>query len=405
MTSFHPVRARAVRFSARGTPRHQAHRNKEHTPAPYLPASPGMGKTRLLQVLATPASDSDNDINGRAKRDALAAFEGQEDSQDEERARFCSTFRQAVGVYCTFNSGQEVVSDHSPDSLGDSNVSLAARLYYAYWIDMGQKSFTQFCEPFQWKSICVDDVVQAIRADINNEDRPLVICVDEVMLWGGECDDKGKRTSNLVKAIAELPASHRQVYSVLSSLEPEAVRRGVLGTNRTPVPARLQGLDEQYAHQLISRMLPKPQEPPSFLALLIRDCNGCPRLLEHVSVILCQPHDANSQLESLTVVASKLSNHTTYKTKLRLKTPTVQTHLFQALVLAVRATAVAEETLGDLSHHMCTACRHDHLLRRITSTLAPMRDCYSCTDVSPSSTLDTDHGVYLINIYIQIAWV
>jgi len=184
-------------------------------PHVVLPASPGMGKSRLLDVLA--ASPGRKDSGRLVKETAVRSFfENGACSPEVARLRreFGERILNAVGVCATFNgpSGREFDQEIVPDA----EQALALRLLWGYFVDSnvtGWKDFVLNCAgPAVAAKVSLSPVLKLVEQDCG-PDRHVIVCVDELMLCaGGRPEREVTDTANAILGSFGSPVLDNQAF-------------------------------------------------------------------------------------------------------------------------------------------------------------------------------------------------
>lgn len=284
-----------------------------------LPATPGLGKSRLLQALAcclvpedvTVALDEydKREIGWLSSmisscRGHAAAADGGEGHALTFDADFLTRFSVAARAVITFNNGCERVLD--PRSLAsvvgsegtaesvtyhwNEGQALAVRLLWDHFADPSLIQYQQFVEWISNASV-VPSFSDALLAILGNIDgRDLVLCIDECAAVGRASSIEGMLTM-----LGAATMQHQRLHTVMSSVSYDLLHHAMptqTGSLRDIKYASLDRLTNTTMDSLCqtfpwwATILGKSAAIKQLCMVAVRATLGCPRLFRHVTTVL-----------------------------------------------------------------------------------------------------------------------
>ena len=147
----------------------------------------GMGKSRLLDILAAP--NGTNDSGRNVKEQAITEF-GTSHAHDNRLLEFSNRISNAVGLCATFNGDSGRREDLN--SIPQAVKALSMRFLWGYFCNTAETQYSSFvedCAGSLVKSISLLKTVNLILQDIG-QDLDLIMCIDELMLAENGCPCK-----------------------------------------------------------------------------------------------------------------------------------------------------------------------------------------------------------------------
>jgi hypothetical protein len=177
----------------------------------------GMGKSRLLDILAAP--NETNDSGRKVKEQAITEF-GANHAHDDKLLEFSNRISNAVGLCATFNgdSGRREDLALIPQAVN----ALSMRFLWGYFCNTVETPWTSFvkdCAGSLVKSISLLKTVNLILQDIG-QDLDLIMCIDELMLAenGCPCKDMTDAARDILSGLVHFLDHKCRVHVVVSSL-------------------------------------------------------------------------------------------------------------------------------------------------------------------------------------------
>jgi hypothetical protein len=269
-------------------------------PLPYVPSSPGSGKTHLAAVLAArgiPVGSSPflvvvegTDVTADVKIELRADSEF-EAALTECSADFARDVREAVGVTVTFNHWTRV-ADQEPSTVSSA---LGMRMVFSHFIRGPQTMFDSFLAhlvaagcvelgPEAALHLIVHDIAQNYPLPTGHPrqaiGRCVIVVVDELL--------KSRDADGVVQAVSSLMGariSKGRLMPFVTSLSAAAVQRGASASQRVLFAVLLQAFPPECVDDFVSKVadveVRKRLESQPYQSLL-RDCAGVPRLVEMI---------------------------------------------------------------------------------------------------------------------------
>ena len=280
-----------------------------------VPASPGMGKSRLLDVMAArpchgtcchrwPAEHS----QWEQKCQAIDRLR----TRTPASAAFCDRLKTATGVCATFNSGSKRSKDNQ--LLPNAGTALAVRAVWGHFF--GSDDLMMPYETFAaLDGVNGLDLVSALRliaADCRDEDDEqldIIFCVDELMLAhnGAPQSTLTEAVKDVLSAIEDVLDKLTFVHVIVTSLCYTELHEHLSDTKRPAAAVPMLRLEYAKTVKAVHQAEPNARwlsheplvdgTPRVNLTLqALRDCAGAPRLVEDV-VNTLRAHSA--EVESL----------------------------------------------------------------------------------------------------------
>lgn len=318
--------------------------DKTQNPIIFVPASPGMGKSRLLTVLTRNCSEENSDA--QIKRGVLEQFRATQQGtfKKDHANQFCDTMiNKCIGVAISFQGETKVLPSEKSD---DVDNMLGARVAYHFYRNASEK----------WKDF-VDRIpkldIHHIFADLYeklDDAYHILLCVDEIILCAGSSDylsytqhsnTHTEKLTAILNCIGTLLDTYDRLHIVCSSLSYLYFKNHSTGTGRPVKSINLPNLNFSESLVFARSSLKQGNCPDEYSWIedesalqIIKDCDGVPRLLEEVCFSVLEKDKSMDELRQK-CIANQIGPIDKLSTNNGL--------LVSSLILALRGTTVASD--------------------------------------------------------------
>ena len=254
-----------------------------------IPGSPGMGKSTMLDVLASGAGSST--ILRQTKEKLFGCLKSGKLLQ--EFLEFCDQISNAMAVSVTFNSGSPRAADE--DLISDPQHAMSVRLLWSHFCPaVPYKQFAKIFTAFNRPSFSYN-VTELLLAEAG--DRDIILCVDELMYVDsipGPRNEVTKGVSDILGLLGTYCDKESRIHTVVSSLCAKPLSHYNTISGRVVQFVKLPRLSDASCIKIA-----ESQVPTSWLSTecvseacggvggdvarqLVRDTAGGPRLLQFV---------------------------------------------------------------------------------------------------------------------------
>jgi len=289
--------------------------DKADNPIVYFPASPGTGKTRILDVLTRKARkpttagltnflDERCNTSSRLKDAELKWALLELMLTEEINQEFVADMRdKTVGIALSFNSGMDLLEEERRGGVSVPEM-LGRRIMYVFQgsVDRFQEFVSDQHEGMNLKN-ALDHVQKSI-----GEGKYIILAIDELLLGAGMiydddydkvATDEKDRIGEFLRCLGFEMDQRKTLFVVCTSLSFMQLDNRKTSSGRPLLEVNLRNLSFEESKVLAMDFHERDQIQNGWLddesaMQIVRDCNGAPRLLEQVFRALNPGHTTNA---------------------------------------------------------------------------------------------------------------